>query len=199
MSAAEQPTDLLIAIARAATDMCASAAARLREHGVPSEGLAIFEEPRRRFLRTRPARLRPSGRVWRLGTLLLDEDGSLHAAGRATRAAERGRPGYQSQSREERREIAAAALRGGYDAGEPVNFDARPLLGSAALAAAGLEGSSPSDEAEVLRRLPDDAPIGIADGELRVRWRPGAPLEGAAPLAQYLDERMDLIVNRAEA
>lgn len=188
--------DALAALAGAASETCRRAIERLRDEGVPSEGLAVYEGQRRRLLLpARPSVLRPIGRVWRLGVLLLDEDGSLYAAGRATRAAERGRPGYQSQSREERRELAAAALRGGYATGEPVNFDATPLLGRAAATASGeREGT-----ADALGRLPEDAPIGIADGELRVRWRAGAPLEGAATLAQYLDERIDLVVGRTEA
>lgn len=203
--------DPLNALALAAARTCERAAATLRDCGAATEGLAAYEEPRRRLLRTRPARLRPLGRVWRLGALLLDGGGSLYAAGRATRAAERGRPGYQSQSREERREIAAAALRGGYEIGDPVNFDAVLLLGPAAPGSGGAPGGDPAPgddlatasaaatAAAMLRRIPADAPIGVADGEVRVRWRPGAPLEGAATLSQYLDERINLLVNRPEA
>lgn len=208
-ASAEDPSsdDPLNALALAAARACERAAATLRDCGAATEGLAEYEEPRRRLLRTRPARLRPLGRVWRLGALLLGENGSLYAAGRATRAAEPGRPGYQSQSREERREIAAAALRGGYGVGDPVNFDAVPLLvphphesDATPTGDPAADGSaSGAAAAEMLRRIPDDAPIGVVDGEIRVRWRPGAPLEGAASLMQYLDERIDLLVNRTEA
>ncbi len=105
--------------------------------------------------------------------------GALWAAGGATRAAERGRAGYQSISREERRDLAAAALRGGYEIGAPVNFDAAPLL---------------LDEID-LRALGRDCPIGWADDEVRVRWRPGAPLEGASTLEGFLRERAALLID----
>jgi len=127
----------------------------------------------------RPATMRPLGEVWRLGVLLLSPDGSLYAAGAATRSAERGRAGYQSRSREERREIAAAALRGGYPVGTPVNFGAIPL---------------PLDEAGLLA-LGDEAPVGVHDQAVRVRWRAGAPLAGAPTLEQYLAERVGLLVD----
>lgn len=159
---------------------CAAAVRALREAGIAPEGLAELEpEGRRLRVLRRPPRMRPIGEVWRLGTLLLGADGRLYAAGRTTRAAERGRTGYQSLSLEDRRELAAAALRGGYPAGAPVNFDAVPLpLG---LDAAGELGA--------------EAPLGVAGGELRVRWRAGAPLEGAQTLEQYLAERVGLLVD----
>ncbi len=160
---------------------CSAAAARLHEAGVAPEALAEYLPPRRGLLRTKPARMRPVGDVWRLGTLLLDTDGKLYAAGRATRAAERGRPGYQSVSREERREIAAAALRGGYAAGTPVNFDAVPIP---------LTIEALSADAEDAER-----PVGLAAGEVRTRWRPGAPLDGAPPLEAFLIERVGLLVD----
>lgn len=149
------------------------------------EGLAeLVPAGRRLLVFPRPATMRPLGEVWRLGVLLLDADGRLYAAGRATRAAERGRVGYQSVSREERRELAAAALRGGYPEGAPVNFDVTPI------ALDGVDAGSAvplGDDPEL--------PVGYADGMLRVRWRAGAPLEGAPPLEQYLRERVDLLVD----
>ncbi|WP_125100377.1 hypothetical protein [Leucobacter chromiireducens] len=168
-----------------ATAACTATAERLTLAGVEAEHLAVLEPPRRVLLWTRPARMREIGRVWRLGTLLLGTDGALYAAGRATRAAERGRPGYQSLSREERREIAAAALRGGFASGAPVNFDATeiPIEDPAALAA--LAASGPDGGAEL--------PLGLADGEVRVRWRAGAPLAGAQTLAAFLSERAELL------
>ena len=111
---------------------------------------------------------------------LLGTDGTLYAAGRATRAAERGRPGYQSASREERREIAAAALRGGYPVGTPVNYDAVPIP----IATVVHDDSAATD-----------GPVGMSGGALRVRWRPGASLDGAPTLQTFLAERVDLLVN----
>lgn len=158
---------------------CADAVAALRSAGVPPEALAEYVPGARRLLvLPKPATMRSLGEVWRLGSLLLDTEGGLWAAGRATRAAERGRIGYQSISREERRDIAAAALRGGYATGSPVNFDAQPL----------------SLDEDALRALGPQSPIGLADGEVRVRWRAGAALEGAPSLEQYLSERVTLLV-----
>lgn len=157
-----------------------ASAGALRRGAVEPEALAEFvPEGRRLGVLRRPASMRPLGEAWRLGVLLLGTDARLYAAGPATRAAERGRPGYQSLSREERRDIAAAALRGGYSAGAPVNFDAEPL---------------PEDDAGLLA-LGDDAPIGVEAGDLRVRWRAGAPLVGAPTLERYLAERVALLVD----
>lgn len=159
---------------------CTTAASTLQAAGVVPEGLAEFVPERRRLLVVRrPATMRPLGEVWRLGTLLLDTDGRLLTAGRATRAAERGRAGYQSLSREERRDIAAAALRGGYAVGAPVNYDAVPI---------------PLDTVQ-LERAGEDQPLGLHAGAVRVRWRQGAPLEGAPTLEQYLSERVELLIH----
>lgn len=161
-----------------ATHACSEAATALSLANVPPEALAEYVPPRRALLRTRPATMKRLGDVWRLGALLLDSDGRLYAAGRATRSAERGRPGYQSNSREERREIAAAALRGGFPLGTAVNFDAIQL-----------------QLTEAARARDPDAPIGFSDGEIRVRWRPGAPLDGAPTLAAFLSDRVGLLID----
>lgn len=162
---------------------CAATVRALREAGVAPEALAEYVPEGRRLLVLRKgATMRPVGEVWRLGSLLLDTEGRLYALGRATRAAERGRTGYQSVSREERRDLAAAALRGGYPEGTPVNFDAVPLPIGDDAAGAGLDA------------LPADSPIGVQDGAVRVRWRAGAPLDGAPPLERYLEERAELLI-----
>lgn len=159
---------------------CRDAVARLLAAGVPTEALAEYIAPRRAFLRTKPATMRPVGEVWRLGSLLLDTEARLYTSGHATRSAERGRPGYQSVSKEERREIAAAALRGGYPIGTPVNYDAMLI---------------PLPFTPEAFALGDDGPVGVRDGELRVRWRAGAALDGAPTLAAYLAERVGLLTN----
>lgn len=167
-------------IAARAVRACAEAARALQQAGVVPEGLAEFV-PERRVLRVfrRGAAMRPIGEAWRLGSLLLGTDGALYSAGHATRAAERGRAGYQSLSREERRDIAAAALRGGYPVGAPVNYDAVPIA---------LDGPG-------LRDAGGELPLGVRDGAVRVRWRQGAPLEGAPTLEQYLSERVELLIH----
>lgn len=166
-----------------------TAAERLRAAGVAPEALAEYVPPRRKLLIQRPATMRPLGEVWRLGTLLLgsqadtDTDAvtapSLWAAGHATRAAVRPHPGNQSVSREERRDIAAAALKGGYAEGTSVNFDAVSIS---------------LDEAS-LRELGVDSPVGLVGSELHVRWRAGASLDGAPTLEAYLAERIGLLID----
>ncbi|RGE18967.1 hypothetical protein [Leucobacter sp. wl10] len=185
--AAEAEAEAGRAAAERATLACATAVAHLRAGGVPVESLAEYVASRRVLLWTRPATMRPLGEVWRIGSLLLGTDGDLYALGKATRAAERGRPGYQSASREERREIAAAALRGGYPAGAPVNFDAQRIP----LSSEGDGAPRTGSDAAASRELP----VGYADGEFRVRWRAGAPLAGAPTLAAFLRERVDLLLH----
>lgn len=151
----------------------------LRQANIAPEALAEFvPDGRHLWVLPRAATMRPIGEVWRLGSLLLDTSGGLWAAGEATRAAERGRVGYQSLSREERRDIAAAALRGGYAVGAAVNYGATAL---------------PLD-APGLAALDADAPIGLSGDELRVRWRAGASLDGAQTLESYLRERASLLI-----
>jgi len=168
-----------VAAAERAQWACAETVSKLRAASIPTEALAEYVAPRRVLLWTRPATMHRLGEVWRLGSLLLGTDGGLYAVGRATRAAERGRPGYQSVSREERRELAAAALRGGFEVGSPVNYDTAPI---------------PLD-ASALTSLPPEGPVGFADGEVRVRWRAGADLNGAPPLSEFLAERAGLLID----
>lgn len=163
----------------------AESALKLRDAGIAPEALAEYVPERRAFLWRRKATMRPLGEAWRLGTLLLGTDGSLYAHGHSTRSAERGRPSYQSESREERREIAAAALHCGYAIGTPVNYDALLLL-----AASGGAVFDPDHDAAA-RELP----VGLAEGEVRVRWRAGAPLAGAQTLAAFVAERAELLIN----
>lgn len=170
---------------------CAAAAEALREAGVAPVALAEYVPERGTFLWRRKATMRPLGEAWRLGTLLLGGDGALYAHGHSTRAADRGRPSFQSESREERREIAAAALRGGYAIGSPVSFDAVPLMTATGAPAGAITPDLDPDQADAGNELP----IGLADGEVRVRWRVGAPLTGAQTLAAFLTERVDLLVH----
>lgn len=169
-------TESLASRARATT---LEVSAMLQRAGIETEALAEFvPEGRRLWVLPRPATMRAIGNVWRLGSLLLDTNGGLWAAGKATRAAERGRVGYQSLSREERRDVAAAALRGGYAVGASVNYGAIALP---------LDGP-------VLAALDANAPIGVAGDELRVRWRTGASLDGAQMFESYLRERASLLI-----
>jgi len=190
------PDDRAGAIERARS-ACAEAVSRLQAAGVAPDALAEYVPPRRVLLVTKKPTMRPLGEAWRIGTILLGTDGALYALGSSTRAAERGRPGYQSISREERREIAAAALRGGYPVGTVVTYDARPLR--LELGAPVIGGQDPVPDPDPGTGSPAEAdeqlPIGYSDGEVRGRWRAGAPLPGAQPPAGFLRERVDLLVD----
>lgn len=147
----------------------------LTAHRGRDEALGRFE--RKRGLRGLRGgmELRPAGRVWRLGVLLLDREGRLYAAGAATRAVEPPHPNYQSVSGEERRELRRLALRSGFEPGESVNFDAEEL----ALDEGSLRAGS--------------GPLLLDGGRLLVRWAPG---QGHVPLKPYLEERSRLLTRR---
>ena len=161
---------------REAHEACVRAVERLRSAGVRTEHLAEFVPAERKLLWRKAATMRETGVVWRIGPILLDTEARLYVAGRATRAAERPRPSYQSQSREERRDIAAAALKGGFEEGAAVDFDAVPIP---------LDGSP----------MPEHSPVVFSGGAFRVRWHPSAPLPTAPTLAEFLDDRVGLLVD----
>ena len=190
-----------------ARQACAASALELREAGIALEALAEYVPERGTFLWRRKATMRPLGEAWRLGTLLLGADGALYAHGHSTRSAERGRPSYQSESREVRREIAAAALHGGYPVGTPVNYDATQLLAAASGPGQADFGGEPTGavfdpdhaaagpDSSAATSPPRELPVGLAEGEVRVRWRAGAPLTGAQTLEAFLAERVELLIN----
>lgn len=134
----------------------AEVAAMLREAGAREEALATYEDRQRKLLIMREPVLRPAGRVWRLGVLLLDADGGLHATGSIVRATEPGRTQYVSVSAETRRAYRAAAERGHFRDGETVNFDAEPVA---------LDVGSLREAAETGR-----GPLFLREGRVLVRW-----------------------------
>lgn len=100
------------------------AIAALEAAGVHDEALGTLV-PARRF---RGEVLKPAGRAWRLGALLLDRDGQLYATGEVTRAIEPLRGvANKSPDAEARREKRRAAVRGRFAEGEVVNFGYRPI------------------------------------------------------------------------
>jgi len=104
-------------------------AARLTAAGARQEALAELV-PERRVLGafTRAARMRPIGRVWRLGAFLLTPDGELLATGRVVRVAGTDRRrSVVAAAITEHHELALAAARGGYRTGETVNFGVKPV------------------------------------------------------------------------
>ena len=73
-------------------------------------------------------RLVPAGRAWRLGELLLTDDGALLATGVVTRAIEpRQFAANKSPAEEARRELQRAAVRGRFPTGAAVNVDSREI------------------------------------------------------------------------
>ena len=160
---------------RAALD---AAVRRLDQAGARDEALAEFIPRHRRLLVTREAALRPIGRVWRLGVLLLDRASTLRATGSITRATEPGRPAYQSQSAETRRAYRAAAERGHFAAGETVNWDA-PVI---------------ELDPDALAR--STGPLLLRDGRPLVRW--SASTTATVPFEAYLAERVGLLADPPE-
>jgi hypothetical protein len=151
-------------------------ASQLSAAGAATEAIASFEPAARRFGVQRRARLRPLGRGWRLGVLLLDADGTVRATGSVTRAVPPGHPGHMAASTEERREVRAAAFRA-FPAGATVNFDA-PLLD---LSPEGLQAGA--------------GPLLLRDGRVLVRWSLSAGDDAARDLAPYLGERVSLLLD----
>lgn len=106
-----------------------------------------------RLRRFRPPVIVPTGRAWRLGSVLLTRDGTLYRAGRTARAYEPGiASANKSNEAEERRELARAAMRGKFPEGETIHI--------------GYEVLDPS----------------LVDGVWRIAWNPRmpdtVPLEG---------------------
>lgn len=155
--------------------------AALRGADARDEALAVYEERRRKLLVMREPVLRPAGRVWRLGVLLLDPEGGLRATGSIVRATEPGRSQYVSVSAETRRAYRAAAERGHFRDGETVNFDAEPVtLEAESLRAAATSGRGP---------------LFLRDGRVLVRWSSSVSDADARDAVDYLRERADLLAH----
>lgn len=173
----EPDDERAVAEARAALHRVA---AELAAGGARDEALARFVAGRRVLgVGGRPA-MKPLGRVWRLGVLLLGKDGSLHATGAITRAVEPGHPGHVAVSVEQRREARAAAHRGPFADGETVNYDAPPID----LDPAVLRGAT--------------GPLLLRGGQVLVRWSAAADDSSAVPFERYLAERADLLLHPPE-
>jgi hypothetical protein len=152
-------------------DDLGAAVRTLTESGARDEALAEYAPRRRRLGIPLEPVLRPAGRVWRLGVLLLDAEGGLHATGQLVRATPPGRTQYVSVSAETRRAFRAAAERGHFSEGETVNFDSAPIPLTV----------------EALRDA--TGPLLLRDGRLLVRWSAaGEPVDARS----YLAERVAL-------
>lgn len=160
-----------------ARELLDDAARRLRAAGVPDEALGEYVQPKAVLGIRRDATMRPLGRVWRVGALLigssLESGGRIWATGAITRVTDPGRAQFQSVSAEVRRAYRAAAAKGHFAAGDTVNHGATAIA---------LDGTL-VDATGVLF-VEDDVPL--------VRWSPAAG--SAVPLADYLADRVGLLV-----
>jgi len=158
------------------------AVSRLSAADARTEALAEYVPAGRVLLVPRAERLRPIGRVWRLGVLLLSADRevapALRATGSITRAHEPGRPTYQAASAERRRQLRVAAYRGHFAPGESVNYDATPIAIDARLVGA-------------------SGPVTVREGRTFVRWNGSAP-DTLTDFDAYLAERVALLVDPPE-
>lgn len=100
----------------------------LRAAGIEPEHVAQRRPARRIGPIQFAERLVPAGRAWRLGELLLTDDGALLATGVVTRAIEpRQFAANKSPAEEARRELQRAAVRGRFPTGAAVNVDSREI------------------------------------------------------------------------
>lgn len=154
-----------------------AASERLAASGARDEALAEYVGRRRVLLVPREPVMRPLGRVWRIGVLLIDADGAAYATGATTRAIDPGRRGYTSESARDRAEERAAARRGRFPEGETVNFGWRRL----------------DLDDDALRR--SDGPLVLADDVPTVRWGVGRGGTSTTELGAYLDDRVSLLID----
>lgn len=162
-------------------DLGTRVAGDLRSSSARSEVLAEFAPGRRVLGLPRAARMTPTGRVWRLGVLLLDADGIMHATGRVVRAERPARKSVTAESVARQRAFRAAAVKGGIPEGETVNFDAASI------------------DLDELGRDGESGPLVLdpASGEVFVRWSPTRP-DALTPLDAYLRDRADLLAHPPE-
>lgn len=100
----------------------------LRAAGIEPEHVAQRRPARRLGPIQFAERLVPAGRAWRLGELLLTDDGALLATGVVTRAIEpRQFAANKSPAEEARRQLQRAAVRGRFPTGAAVNVDSREI------------------------------------------------------------------------
>jgi hypothetical protein len=138
--------------------------------------------PERRVLGiARAPRMRPIGRVWRLGVLLLDADGGVLGTGQVVRAERPARRSITAEAVAEQRALRAAAVKGGIAEGETVNFGAH-RVDFDELAGTGASGPLV---------LSDEYGAG---GKVLVRWSPAQP-DALIDLASYLADRVELLVH----
>jgi hypothetical protein len=108
-------------------DAITEAVARLTAADARTEVLAVWRTGRRLGPIRRPDALEAVGRVWRLGSVLLDADGRLYRTGTVIQAQHLRFDNHQSNRAADRRELRAAIEKAGIAAGETVDLDAVEL------------------------------------------------------------------------
>ncbi|MDO9396619.1 MAG: hypothetical protein Q7T71_08750, partial [Herbiconiux sp.] len=186
------------AIAQQLDELLHRTVRRLQESGARTEALARYEERRPLLGIRRGPVMRPLGRVWRLGVLLLDTDAGLHTIGLVTRALEPGRVTNQSARAEERRDHRRAAFQAKFAEGDTVNFDTAPVATDAAGLRAATESGAgvlqlftPASPETASAPTPGDADDPSATPPVLVRWNRLPGDGGLTPLAPYLAERAE--------
>ncbi|GAA1860768.1 glutaminase [Microbacterium koreense] len=149
-------------------DLFDDARARLSE--VPREHLGEIVQPKRILGVARAVRVAPRGHVWRLGVLLVGDDG-VYSVGDVIRARAEVRRGFTAEAQRHRAEVAAAARRGGFEEGAVVHLGWTPI-DLTAVQAGRVSG-----------------PLATIDGVVSVRWSAGG---GYVPLEAYVEERLGL-------
>lgn len=155
---------------RTAREILDEARAELDAGGAPLEGLGRLAAPGR-ILRRAP-RIERVGAAWRVGVLLLTPDGDVLAVGEVLRAAADVRRGYAAESARERAAQRAAAVRGGFRAGEIVHVGWERV------------------DLDAVGRGEASGPLQVADGTTMVRWSAAGGLQ---PLEPYVRERIALL------
>ncbi len=153
-------------------EMVDAARRRLADAGVPLDALGAYATPGRIFRRA--PRVRRVGAAWRLGVLLLAEDGRVLSVGEVVRATDPGRRGYAAESARDRAEQRAAALRGDFAEGEVVHVGWHEVDLDAVAAGAA------------------SGPLSGRDGTVAVRWSAAG---GFMPLEAYLADRVALALD----
>lgn len=164
-----------------AKDIAVEAAEKLREVGVPQHRIVQYvPETKRWVVFTKPAVFTEDERVWRLGVLLLSEQGDWFTAGETTRAVAPGHPGHVSVERERRRDLTRAAYESNFEEGAVLYFNSPRIM----LAI----GDTPDPQSAIV----------MIDGELRVRWNRALHLSTARPLHTYVKEQVELAIEQHE-
>lgn len=145
-------------------------AARERLVGSPREHVGEWAISRKVLGIGRSPRIVPVGDAWRVGVLLITDDGAL-SVGEVVRSRQDAPRGFTAEAQRERSERMAAAYRGGFADGEHVHVGWHEI------------------DLAAVDRGESSGILSVIDGEPFVTWSTsGEP----RPLAAYLHEQLGL-------